>query len=98
MPKETEKCNNDCENCEYYEDWDDCDDIMDDESLVSMLFNVVANMSIEEFEPLIKGLVSMYATVHGWSIGKTMEAVFLGAYSDEDIHWDEEQAYRGMTS
>lgn len=98
MPKETEKCNNDCENCEYYEDWDDCDDITEEELNFDVLADFIAGMDLHEFAPMMRGTISMYAAMNGISVGKVLDAMLLEKYSDEDLHWDAEQECRGMTS
>lgn len=76
------ECANDCENCDAI--------CVDDDSVFELLVDTCSEMELKEFAPMMGGIVHIYADVHGISVGKVLDAMFLNAYYDDDPHWDEE--------
>lgn len=64
------------------------------ESSFGGLLAVYSDMSIEEFAPMLRGLIGLYAEVQGCSIGKVLDAILLGKYHDDDPYIEIEQDSR----
>lgn len=64
------------------------------ESCFGGLIAVYSDMSMEEFAPMLRGLIGLYAEVHGCSIGKVLDAILLEKYHDDDPYIEIEQDSR----
>lgn len=92
MAQENIKCTNDCEHCED----PSCEEfILEELDLISMMMETCAKMELNEFAPLMRGLISMFADVHGISVGKTLDAMLMEKYYDGDPHWEREHEDSG---
>lgn len=93
MTEEKFECNDNCDCCE-----EECEELLLDESeLLTALMGMCAEMNLHEFAPMMRGIISMFADVHGISIGKVLDAMLLETYYDDDPHWEREHSDIGAS-